>query len=189
MELMDEFAHHIKTYRGKKNIEIEFRLGKVNLDTFDTNVGKSNFDKIMNGLRAYTQWESVKVMEDEIFYWPNGVRCIYDGNESTYQKKVKILTKNKVLSSKSLDVRLSIAQENPVSCQNQDATRSVMRKRTSFLRKNVRIDMTTVTGQSRDKDCEDLVQYQVELEVTDASSDQLIFSAVHKILNVLELLS
>lgn len=186
---MDEFAHHIKAYRGKKNIEIEFRLGKVNLGTFDTNVGKSTFDKIMNGLKLYTQWESVNVSEDEVFYWSNGIRCIYDGDVSVYQKKVKILTKNKVLSSKPLDVRLSIAQENPVNSQTEDATRSVTRKRTSFTRKNVRIDMTMVTGQSRDKDCEDLVQYQVELEVTDASSDQLIFSAVHKILNVLELIA
>lgn len=183
---MECFAESIKKYANTKNIEIEFRLGKVNHGTFDTNVGKGTFEKLLRRLSKYQQWEKVTQSEDEVFYWSNGVRCIYDGNDSVYQKKQKLITKDKILGP--LDIRLSIAQENPVKEEDDDAQRSVTRKRISFLRKNVRIDLTQVTGQSHDKDCEDVTRYQVELEVLDASTDQKIYSAVHKILNLIALL-
>lgn len=183
---METFAEVIKKYRDTKNIEIEFRLGKVNHGTFDTNVGQKSFERILKGLLKYKEWEKVTESEDEVFYWSNGVRCIYNGNDSVYQKKTKIVTKDHTFSP--LDIRLSVAQEIPVKDEDEDAQRSVTRKRWSFLRKNVRIDMTIVTGQSHDKDCEDVNRYQVELEVLDASSDQKIYSAVHKIINLTSLL-
>jgi hypothetical protein len=187
MELMNTFADAIKAHRDTKHVEIEFRLGKMNRDMFDTNVGKDKFERVLKGLRKYPQWEKVTETSDDVFYWGNGVRCIFN-DECVYQKKKVLVKKDLRMSSKPLDVRMSIAQELPCEDQESEATRCVKRHRISFLRKNVRIDMTRVSGESTDKDCEDETKYQVELEVLNASSDQLIFSSVHKVLNVLELL-
>ena len=188
MELMEAFLEPIKKYRDKKHIEIELRLGKVNGNMFDTNVGKDAFTKVMKGLNAFKDWEQIKFTEDEVFYWSNHVRCIYEGDLTTYQKKSPVVKQN-IKLNKAFDVRLGISQEIPCQEQTTDATHTVSRKRWSFLRKNVRIDMTIVMGDPIDKDVEDDTKYQIELELIDVSSDQLIFSAMHKVLNVLHLLN
>lgn len=187
--MMDAFATAIKKHRGTQHIEIEFRLGKMNRDMFDTNVGKVKFDRIMSGLRKYQGWEKVEETSDDVFYWDHGIRCIYK-DECVYQKKTSVHKKTLRLPSKPLDVRLSISEEKPCTEQTTEANRAVKRRRVSFLRKNVRIDMTSVFQESppTDKDCEDEAKYQVELEVLDASTDQHIFASIHKVLNVLELL-
>lgn len=184
MELMKSFCDDIKKFSS--DTEIEIRLGKINHGIFDTNIGEKNFEKLTNALKKYKDWKSVIETEDEVYYWANGIRCIYDGTLSVYQHKKTILKKN--LHMSPLDVRLGIAQEIPVESVDDDAIRSVSRRRTSFTRKNVRIDCTVVTGGSCDKDCEDDTRYQVELEFLDVSSDQLIFSALNKVKNLLDCL-
>lgn len=187
MNLMQSFSEAIKQYRDKKHIEIELRIGKINHHMFDTNVGQEAFQKLTASLDLYKEWEKVIKTQDDVFYWDNGVRCIYDGVTTTYQKKNNILKKDLKLEN-VFDVRLAIAQEIPVNEQTDEASHTVTRSRTSYLRKNVRIDMTIVTGQPLDKDVEDITKYQVELEILDASSDQKIFSALHKVLDVLKIL-
>lgn len=187
MNLMECFSDHIRKYHDKKNIEIEIRLGKLNHNVFDTNVGNDTFQKVLEGLKKYNGWEKVEHIEDEVFYWSGNIRCIYDGNNAVYQKKSKILRKDLGLEY-PLDVRLSIAQEIPCGEQTTDAIHTVSRRRMSFLRKNVRIDMTVVVGQPLDKDVEEDTKYQIELEILDATSDQKIYSALYKVLNILDLL-
>lgn len=183
MEIMKSFYDDICKYRDAKNIEIEVRLGKINHGIFDSNIGKQKFQKLLNALHKYKEWECVKKNDDEVYYWDNGVRCIYDGEKSEYQKKNKIMKKDMVMNP--LDIRMSVSQEIPIQEPNEDAKHSVHRHRTSFLRKNVRIDCTVVTGDPEDKDSEDVEQYQVELEFLDLSNDQLIFSALHKVKDLL----
>ena len=48
--------------------------------------------------------------------------------------------------------------------------------------------MTIVTGEPVDKDDEEIFKYQVELEITDASSDQKIYAALWKVKNIIEIL-
>lgn len=184
MELMEAFAEHIRRFRSVKDVEIEMRLGRINNGFFDTNIGEPLFKKLVQALEKYTGWEKVTTTEDEVFYWDNGIRCIYDhvGN-STFQKKTNILKKDMKLDKS--DVRLSISTEVKIP-PVEDAQRSVTRKRKSFIRKNVRIDCTQVIGEPDDKDCEDSIKYQVELEFLDVSTDQLIFSALHKVKDIIK---
>jgi len=40
-------------FLGAPNIEFEFRLGKIVPNSFDTNIGKDSFEKILHGLKQY----------------------------------------------------------------------------------------------------------------------------------------
>ncbi len=178
---------YIKNYKDKQYIEIEFRLGKINLDGFDTNVGKDMFEKIKRRLMKYKGWESINNTEDEVYYWPDGTRCIYNETMSTTNKKHKIFKKDFNLN-KPLDVRFSVSQEIPTDQPQEDATKSVTRKRTSFVRKNVTIDLTEVTGPPKDIDDEEETTYQVEVEIIDPSAilkDYLIENIVYKVHDLL----
>lgn len=182
---MREFEEDIKRYRDADNIEIELRLGKRNHGKFDTDVGPHLFTKILTGLERYTGWESVTHKVDEVYYWNTGIRCMYSEDSCETQRKQKILVKDHSLGV--LDVRLGISQEIPTEMPSDDANRCVQRQRKSFLRKNVRIDCTIVTGAPVDKDSENLTTYQVELEIISAKTDQEIFSALHKVYDILAL--
>ena len=186
MEMMKTFEQDIKKYRDKQYIEIEIRLGKINRNIFDTNVGKHAFDRVLAGLDQFTGWESKTKIEDEVYYWGNGVRCVYTDSDCVYEKKNKIL-KNDLSLENKFDVRLGISQEIPCEMPTDDANRCVSRGRFSFLRKNVRIDMTIVKGPPKDKDSEESISYQIELEILSAKTDQEIFSALNKVHDILKL--
>jgi len=183
MELMDAFAEDIRRFRIQKNVEIEVRLGKMNNGFFDTDIGEQLFKKLVQALEKYEHWEKVSVTNDEVFYFDNGIRCIFDGSKSVYQKKTPLIKKD--IKLQKLDARLGVSTEIEIPEVNEDANRAISRHRKSFLRKNVRIDCTEVSGTSDDKDCEDFTRYQVELEFLDVSTDQLIFSALHKVKDLL----
>lgn len=182
---MKAFEEQIKRYRDTEHVEIELRLGKVGR-TFDTDIGANLFTTVCKGLEAYTGWESVTYKEDEVYYWPSGVRCRYSDTDVVTERKNKILTLDHKIGP--LDVRLGISQEIPVDMPSEDATRCVQRRRKSFLRKNVRIDCTIVYGPPSDPDSESETTYQIELEILSARTDQEIFSALHKVHDVLKLI-
>jgi mRNA capping enzyme, beta chain len=191
MELMRAFEEPIKKYRDAEHIEIELRLGRIQSGKFETDVGPHRFGQIVRGLEAYLEWESVEEIQDEVYYWGGGisnssVRCRYSDAGAFTERKNSILKQDLALGM--MDVRLSIAQEIPVEMPTEDATRCVTRKRKSFLRKNVRIDLTMVHGPPVDKDSENTLTYQVELEILSAKTDQEIFSALYKVHDVLRLL-
>jgi hypothetical protein len=187
MELMRAFSDDIKRYRDEANIEIELRLGRINRGKFETDVGPHVFSKIVHGLDLYNGWEQVTQKVDEVYYWTDA-RCVYSDDECVTQRKHKILTKDHSIGP-ILDVRIGISQEIPIDMPSDEATRCVQRQRKSFLRKNVRIDCTIVTGQPVDKDSESVTSYQIELEILWARTDQEIFSALHKVHDVLHILS
>jgi len=63
-------------------------------------------------------------------------------------------------------------------------------KRTSFLRKNLRIDVTCVTGDPQDQDCDDENQYQIELELLSVpESKNELFNMVYKVFDVLKIMT
>lgn len=187
MELMKTFEDDIKKYRDAEHIEIELRLGKITPSGFNTDVGPHVFGLVMRGLDAYNGWESTDVADAEVYYWGSGVRCVYTDEACTTERKNPIVKKN--LKLDALDVRLGISQEIPVEMPTDEATRCVRRQRKSYLRKNVRIDLSMVTGAPVDKDSESVVTYQVELEILSAKTDQEIFSALYKVHDVLKLIN
>ena len=174
-------------------MEFELRLGKVNNKMFDTNVGKETFEKLTRALEKYTEWEEVKKVHQSVYY-KGDTRVIVDEDtdETVCMKKTPMLKENLVLEGRPLDVRFALSTEMPVEQEDGDAMDSVrIKNRTSYIRKNLSIDMTVVTGQGDDPDDEEGERYEVELEIIDPlkvqSRDQL-YNIIHKVHNILEVL-
>lgn len=195
---MSAFIEFIKPHLGKNHLEIEFRLGKKNLNGnfFDTNIGKENFDKLHRRLSRYPEWESVKNENVSVFYGTRkGLRVIFDEERDEQVaciSKLTIGTLDQVLQNEKLDVRISASLENPAVYDNERDmfTHERKRKRTSFLRKGLSIDLSVV--ENCDKDAENPLVYQAELEIVEPASDlndTKLMNHYQKIFDVLKLLS
>lgn len=157
-------------HQNTPNVEIEMRLGKINRGTFDSNVGKEKFEKIKNGLNKYKGWEKIKKSNTTCYYFSNNRRMIYDeeADTQTVQLKKRILNENLNLTGRPLDVRFSISTEKSYDGEiSEEADFARTRNRTSYIRKNLSIDLTVVQGQQDDPDAEDDTTYEVELEIID----------------------
>jgi hypothetical protein len=187
-------------YKNHKHVEFELRLGKVitrsgkGVDYFDTNVGCDVFHTILNGLKQYQGWESVKESEVDIFY-DGEKRYIFEGesDDCTACTKKKIRNVNLKLDNKQFDVRLGVATETPIKNPNVPGeAEQKSRKRWSFIRKNLSIDMSIVKGGgSFDPDAEDECVYQVELEIIDplkVNSVDELYNICWKVEDILKLL-
>lgn len=181
-------------FKNEENLEFEMRFGKFNGSFFDTNVGEENFNKLLDGLRRYDGWESVVEKSYDSFYNDeHGVRLNVDDDteEQVQIKKVKLHNEDfKRYKNTPHDVRFSFSKEIPVEGDFiMDRKRS--KRRVSFLRKNLTIDLTESSGDTEDMDAEECVSYQVELEVVDPNKvenkDQL-FNIIHKINDLFKLL-
>lgn len=187
---IETMMSYVKQYKDTKYIEIEIRFGKINRDIFDTNIKKNNFDAIKKRLYKYKGWESVHQTEDEVYYWEK-VRCIYNESDGTHkvQKKHKVFIQN--FKSFPSDFRIAFSQEIPTTQPEEDAKFSVTRKRTSFIRKNLSIDLTEVHGTPDDIDSEEVVSYQLEMEIIDPSkleNDNDIYNILYKINDLMKIL-
>lgn len=187
----------VQKYKNEEHTEIEFRLGKFNGTMFDTNISKPTFDRVMAGLTKYPGWEKMIGAEHEVFYRDSdGVRISTDqatGNEDVI-KKERILNHDfKHMLNTPFDIRFSVSKEIPMP---EDVDREMDKKKTkqrlSFVRKNLSIDITIMTGDSHDMDAEESVTYQAEFEIIDPSSINTkddLFKIVHKINDVFIMLN
>jgi len=182
-------------FKDEENSEIEIRLGKFNGSFFDTNVGEETFNKLLYGLEKYDGWESVIKKNYEVFYSDeSNVRLTIDQetDEQTQVQKTSIHKEDfKRYKNTPLDVRFSFSKEIPIEGEFvMDRKRS--KKRISFLRKNLSIDMTYSAGDTEDMDAEDETSFQVELEIVNPKNvkdkDQL-FNIIHKLNDLFKLLS
>lgn len=186
----------LKPHLAKPHLEIEFRLGKKNKNGnyFDTNVGKDTFDKIHRRLSKYPSWESVKYTEHSLFYGTRpGLRVTFD---ESIDQHVACITKHnlgnldQILKDQMFDVRVSASLENPATYDTEKDmfTHERKRKRTSFVRKGLSIDMSIV--ENCDKDAENPLVYQVELEIIEPVSelnDTKLANHYQKVFDVLKL--
>lgn len=161
----------IYRHAGTEHIEIEMRLGVIDSrGHFDTNIGKERWYKIHGALEAYNDWSS-KCMRrsDTVFMSGDSVRVIVDEKTSARDVHIKkrVKTIDVKLTEYPLDVRFSIATEEPCELGDNEVRLMRRRERSSFSRKNVCIDMTISTEEVADIDAETDTSYQVELEVID----------------------
>ena len=176
------------------NTEFEFRLGKINDRYFDTNVGEEIFHKILRGLEKYQGWEDVQQIKTSV-YSKDDIRMIIneETEEESYMKKKNIFKNNYNLSEKKLDFRFALSTETPL--HGLDTDEQIMdtvrtKNRTSFIRKNLSIDMTIVTGDPTDLDCEEEARYEIELEIINAKNvkdHNELYNIVHKIFDILKI--
>ena len=193
---MDNFFNNIEktfnNYQPLPNLEVELRLGKKNGNMFDTNIGESKFMKIKEALENYKQWEQIKTTKISS-YFAGEKRCDYneETNEAVTIIKKKIFKYDHILPNEPLDIRFSIAQESPTEDLEDDAEFVREKSRTSYIRKNLSIDLTVVTGDCEDMDDENENKYEIELEILDpknVSSKKELYNIIYKIHCILKTL-
>jgi hypothetical protein len=177
-----------------ENIEVEFRFGKFNGSFFDTNVGAATFQKVYEGLQQFLGWEKVVNTVQDVYYADaENVRMSVDGTT----EERSLIRKSKVeqvdftgIETSPFDVRFSVNHEEPL--QGEFAMdRKRMKQRTSFIRKNLSIDMTVSTGAAFDKDDENPACYQIEMEIVDPSEiscEEELYNITYKINDIMRIL-
>lgn len=183
-------------YKNQKHVEFELRLGKRSTrgGAFDTNVGHDVFHRILDGLKRYRGWESTSESEVDIFY-DDDRRFIFEGDSddciAVTKRKIKKVDIH--LENRPFDIRFGVATETPI--ENPEVPGEAdqkTRKRWSFIRKNLSIDMSVVTGGGAfDPDSEDEAVYQVELEIVDPTkvkTDDELYNICWKVEDILKLL-
>jgi len=186
-EFFDKCKPIFESNQHKKHVEIEMRLGKINGKIFETNVGEDNFSKVLKALKKYQHWESVTESVSTVYY-KGSVRMIINEKteevENIQKERVKVLDYK--LMNKPLDVRFAVSTEKPAPQTSEDAVMDHVRhkKRISFLRKNMVIDMTMVTGDPDDMDDESEASYEIELEIVnpkEVSDSDTLYNIIYKI--------
>ena len=195
---MEQLFNQVKPvfdkHKSKSNVEFEFRLGKVHGRMFDTNIGKVNFNKILSGLETYKDWEKV-VHENTSVYYKGNTRMIIDDDTENVKcmEKTKIQKFDKVLNNQHYDIRFCASHEKPVDMDDSEVMDYLrIKRRTSFIRKNLSIDMTVVTGQPDDPDDEEEEKYELEIEIINpqlVNTDNKLYNMVYKIECILNILS
>jgi hypothetical protein len=194
MEVLNSKIKHVfDINKNKKHVEFEFRFGQINNDMFVTNVGKERFEKVMKALEAYDGWEDVVRSSTSVYYKGDTRMSIDDDTEeATNINKTKITKIDHRIPDEPLDVRFCASIEKPTEPSDEEVMDYVRcKKRVSFIRKNLSIDMTIVTGQPDDLDDEEEETYEIELEIIDPSKvqgDNQFFNIVYKIQCVLNTL-
>ena len=180
-------------HRRTPHMEFELRLGKKAPNMFDTNIGKEKWERILKGLQNYKHWEDTKETRSTV-YQTGDYRVVVDdeSSEQDVHKKKKLQVIDIPLKDQPLDVRVSMSTEEPSEIpEDMEFQKIRERKRYSFLRKNLWIELTQWMGQAEDLDDENEIQYQVELEIDDVNKvtdDVLMKNILHKAYNVMELL-
>ena len=169
-------------YKNIKNGEIELRFGKNNRSFFDTNVGADVFTRVLRRLKKYTEWEKIETSDAEVYYYDNNIRYSLSGDEGTTIQKTKV--KKIDYSFDTFDIRFCVSTEKPAEYPSEESTRMVNKYRESFIRKNLSIDMTIISGDPMDLDAEEEQIYQIELEIIDPTkvqTDDELFALIYKI--------
>jgi len=190
--IVDKCFPLVEQHMQTPHVEMELRLGRYNGNFFDTDVGRERWERVLAGLRQYDQWESAYVTQSDSYYNDaNSIRITVDATTGTQimVQKVRTCQEDFIQPESPVDVRFSVSTETPATGQ-YEMDRKLVKARHSFVRKNLRIDMTQVTG-IKDMDSEEPVSYQIELEIVDPSKIQYLeefYNMVWKINNLLELL-
>jgi len=191
----DQIEPIFNQFKNRANVEIEMRLGKISYGKFDTNVGQATFKKILQGLENYKGWENV-TKSNTTAYFTGDIRVIddEDAGTSSAHKKTKVKKADIHLENKPFDLRFSVSTEVPCAKPGESTEYEDMRikKRTSFVRKNLSIDMTVVGGDSDDPDSEENERYEIELEIIkpqNVKDKNELYNIIHKVYDILKLLA
>ena len=193
--LFESIKPLFEQHKNDEHVEFEFRLGKFNCGTFDTDVGKQRFELVLDGLRQYAGWERIVSINEEVFYRESdNLRISIDsttGDEKIVKKERVHNEDFDKLRGAPYDVRFGISKETPVEDYEGEMDKKKNKYRLSFIRKNLSIDMTIINGDVEDMDTEDPNRYQIEFEIIDpklVTDDNTLFNIIHKIKDVFNIL-
>jgi hypothetical protein len=192
--LYDSWSPVIRKWAQEPDVEIEFRLGRKTAQKFDTNIGQETFQKLLKALGKYDGWESTSKGTYTVYYGDKNKRITVDEatDESVAVIKTKIEALDFELSDKPFDIRLGVAKEKPYEQDDEEMTSVKTKKRWSFVRKNLSIDLTQMQGDPDDKDSDEDSTWHVEFEIVnpkDLGDRNKLFALMHKIFDLLNCLS
>ena len=195
-KICDTIQPILDNYKNEEYIEMEFRLGKYNGTFFDTNIGEKKYIAILNGLNKYTSWDRIVRAETEVFYRDkDNLRITIDEstNEETIVKKERVHVEDfKQIKDTPFDIRFSVCKEIPMEHDyDSEMDGKKTKTRTSYVRKNVSIDVTSISGNTKDMDSEDPFTYQVEFEIMkpqNVEDKDTLFNIIHKIKDLFNML-
>lgn len=191
--LFSKWSPIINKHKTTPNTEIEIRFGRKSSKNFDTNVGKASFEKVFNTLNSYNEWESKNHSKKTIYYFPGNKRLtVSDENEEQVGEiKTRVFVDDHHIDNAPLDVRLGISKEIPFEYDGEEESNLQReRERWQFVRKNLSIDLSIVKGTPEDKDCDDDISYQIELEIIDPSavkSDVILYNLLNKVFDLIKI--
>ncbi len=183
----------ISKFQQTPNIEIEVRLGTKGAKNFETNVGKTTFDKVLSALNKYNGWEAKTEKRFAVYYGAEGRRVTVDEDtdETVAVIKKRVTVNDFTIEGAPLDCRLGIATE---VAYDRDVDNEVMesvksKKRWSFIRKNLSIDLSIVKGDPDDPDSDSDTTYQIEMEIIDPKKpmnrDEM-FNILYKVFDLIK---
>jgi hypothetical protein len=181
----------IRKHASSDHVEIEMRLGRKTPHKFDTNVGKDSFFKILKALDRFKGWESRSEKTYAVYYGSANKRITVDEDtdESVAVVKTRVAVSDFDLDNCPFDVRLGISKEVPYEQDDEEMASVKEKRRWSFVRKNLSIDLSQIKGDPEDPDSDEDTTWHVEFEIIDPKSigDQnSLFSLMYKIFNILE---
>ena len=183
-------------YKDDEHVEMEIRLGKYNGKFFDTNIGEKMYINLMKGLNKYDGWERIETSQTEVFYREkDNLRITIDEstNEETVIRKERVHVEDfKQLEGTPFDIRFCVSKELPIEHDyDSEMDCKKTKTRTSYIRKNLSIDMTSIIGGTQDMDSEDPFTYQVEFEIIkpkNVEDKDTLFNIIHKIKDLFNIL-
>lgn len=189
--LFDAWEPLIRRHANKDNVEIEIRLGRKTPNKFDTNVGRSTFEKLLGALDRYTGWESKTHKTYSVYYGTGNKRITVDEetDETTAIVKSRLVTSDFALDGCPFDVRLSVASEVAYEQDDEEMACVKEKKRWSFVRKNLSIDLSQIKGDPEDPDSDEDTTWHVELEIINPKTigdRDALFALLYKIFNLLD---
>ncbi len=187
-EVKDLLLKYFKLYRNEPNLEIEFRLGyneentfNVEMSKFTADISKMFFDKIYSQLDESSVFNNKYKEYTDTFYSISEKGEKSSNNKNKNNKQIRkssdstqFIKKTKLckidLSYEPFDVRISFSIEEPVSgpVQGSEASSEVIymrnKSRNSFEYKYWSYDLTKVIHKENSLD---ITKYEVELEIKD----------------------
>ncbi len=191
-QLFEKGSVLFKKYKHIDHVEMELRLGKIYRGGFDTNVGRVNYEIIKKSLENYNEWEDVEESDTSVYY-SNNIRTAFDNATDEHIhtiEKTKVESVDVKFTESPYDARFAVSVEKPIEFEG-DADTVRVKKRKSFIRKNVRIDITEVAGENEDIDDEEEGRYEIELEIIDVRkvlSDTQLYNTLYKFVCIMDTL-
>lgn len=170
-EVVDVILKYMKMYKDRPNLEIEFRIGYNEENTFNTDISAIFFDKIFNQLEESSVFIHKHRNYTDTFYSIHGkdvgkedkdsIQLRHSSDSDQYIQKTKLCSID--LSHEPFDVRISFSCEEPFPKPSRSKVVYIRNKsRNSFEYKYWSYDLTKVVHKENSLD---ITKHEVELEL------------------------
>jgi hypothetical protein len=150
-------------YKEEENLEVEFRLGYIDDNSFDTNVQEEFYQKIQETLEKSNSFKKDTFITEDTFN-SRGKRKSVDQRtkKETIIKKEKLCSLDFHFEGTPFDIRVSFSREVPKNkFSGKDVTYTRQKNRKTYIYKNWNYDLTVV---STEVNTVEEKYYEVEIE-------------------------